>query len=156
MVAFPRNPITIPPMAQHNNVLNPQPHYTRADFIALRAWLNRLPITLIAERYYIEDDLVALNCPTVGDLQARLENLRDGLIQRALDHNPTTRTPPRGCAPPAGCINGPKPPSISSRRPAKPSAANRNRTIRCRPGSCRALPACSKAKGSPPCTISSP
>lgn len=66
------------------------PRYTRVDFTALRAWFNRLPISQIASLYYDEDSLAEIGCPTPGALQLRLENLRDYLIQRAIDDNPYT------------------------------------------------------------------
>ena len=75
-------------MAQHLEVLIPAERYTRTDFTALRAWLNKLPISRIAQMYYTEDDLEALGCEQSTDLQYRLERLRDTLIQRASDINP--------------------------------------------------------------------
>lgn len=75
-------------MAQNTDVLIPSEHYTRADFTALRAWLNRLPLARIASLYYTEDDLEAVGCQTPEDLQQRLERLRDTLLQRATDSNP--------------------------------------------------------------------
>lgn len=77
-------------MPQTSDILlaNTCERYTRADFTALRAYLNRLPLARIAELYYSEDDLEVLNCLTAKALQARLEDLRDGLVQRACDLNP--------------------------------------------------------------------
>lgn len=75
-------------MAQ-NTTVSPDPvRHTRADFTALRAALNGLPITQIATLYYTEDDLEALSCTTLAALQARLEALRDHLIARASLANP--------------------------------------------------------------------
>lgn len=74
-------------MAQHTEVLLPERHFTRVDFTALRAWLNRLPLSQIASLYYQEDDLLALDCATDRKLQNRLEELRDRLIEHAIDHN---------------------------------------------------------------------
>lgn len=74
-------------MAQHTEVLLPTRHFTRVDFTALRAWLNRLPLQQISALYYHEDDLLALDCSSDGKLQNRLEELRDRLIERAIEHN---------------------------------------------------------------------
>lgn len=75
-------------MAQHVDLLLPTQHYTRADFTALRAWLNKLTLHQISSLYYTDDDLAALGCQSESGLQARLEELRDRLIQRAIDSNP--------------------------------------------------------------------
>lgn len=75
-------------MAQHMDVLLPEIRFTRVDFTALRAWLNRLPLHQISSLYYHEDDLAALGCSSDALLQARLELLRDWLIQRASESNP--------------------------------------------------------------------
>ena len=64
-------------MAQNIDVARPQQHYTRADFTALRAWLNKLPLEQIGYLYYTEDDLESLGCETPvalrdpGDIVAR-------------------------------------------------------------------------------------
>jgi site-specific recombinase XerD len=75
-------------MAQNNTVAIPVLRYTRADFTALRASLNRLPIARIAELYYSEDDLLTLACNTGEALRQRLDDLRDTLVQRSADSNP--------------------------------------------------------------------
>lgn len=75
-------------MAQNFDILLSTQHYTRADFTALRAWLNKLTLNQISSLYYTEDDLEALGCQTESQLQVRLEELRDRLIQRATDNNP--------------------------------------------------------------------
>lgn len=62
--------------------------YSRADFTALRAFLNRLPISRIATLYYSEEDLESLNCVSETGLCHRLEALRDHLVQRASESNP--------------------------------------------------------------------
>ena len=55
-------------MAQNVEVLlandDRQHKYTRADFTALRAWLNRLPISQISSLYYCEDDIEDMGCAT--------------------------------------------------------------------------------------------
>jgi integrase len=75
-------------MAQNSDVLLPSMQFTRVDFTALRAWLNRLPLHQISSLYYHEDDLVDLDCATDGKLQRRLEELRDRLVECAIEHNP--------------------------------------------------------------------
>jgi integrase len=75
-------------MAQNNRVEQPVPRYTRADFAALRAWLNRLPLARIAALYYTEDDLEALGCEMPAQFERRLEAMRDHLIARASLRNP--------------------------------------------------------------------
>lgn len=62
--------------------------YTRADFTALRGWLNKLSISQVASLYYDEESLEALGCETSGALQRRLERMRDYLADRAIDLNP--------------------------------------------------------------------
>ena len=75
-------------MSQNSDVLLPTTRYTRADFTALRAHLNRLPAHQISSLYYAEDDLEDLGCSTPNALLARLEGLRDRLILRASEKNP--------------------------------------------------------------------
>jgi len=78
-------------MAQNRNILlqrDNTPSYSRADFTAFRAWLNRLPVAQIASLYYDEDSLEALGCETHAALQRRLEQMRDILADRAIDKNP--------------------------------------------------------------------
>lgn len=75
-------------MAQNFDLLLSTQHYTRTDFTALRAWLNKLTLNQISSLYYTDEDLEALGCQTESLLQARLEELRDRLIQRAMDNNP--------------------------------------------------------------------
>ncbi len=75
-------------MGQNLAVATPVQRWTRADFTALRAYLNRLPVERIANLYYTEDDLLDLGIQTPGELRGRIENLRDVLIQRASIANP--------------------------------------------------------------------
>ncbi|TYC51383.1 integrase [Zoogloea oleivorans] len=75
-------------MAQNTVVAPEEPHYTRADFTALRASLNKLDISFIAGNYYTEDDLEELGCESPSDLQGRLDDMRDHLINRASAANP--------------------------------------------------------------------
>lgn len=73
-------------MAQNNNVLAERVRYTRADYTALRAWLNRIPLPRIASLYYSPEDLDELD--PEQSLRARLNALRDQCIARAIDTNP--------------------------------------------------------------------
>jgi integrase len=75
-------------MAQNNDVHLAPTRYTRTDFTALRAYLNRLPVSQISDLYYPEDELVALGCTTTPQLAARLETLLENLVRRATEHNP--------------------------------------------------------------------
>lgn len=75
-------------MAQNTVVERALPRYTRADFAALRGWLNKLPVERLAALYYTEDDLEALGCTAPGALEARLALMRDHLIERASLANP--------------------------------------------------------------------
>lgn len=75
-------------MAQNLDVFLASQHFTRADFTALRAWLNRLTLHQISSLYYTEDDLERIGCTSETLLRARLEELRDRLIQLATDQNP--------------------------------------------------------------------
>lgn len=75
-------------MAQNTNVAKTTIRYTRADFTALRAWLNRIPLERIARLYYCDDDLDILGCSHPMQLEKRLDGLRDELIQRVTDANP--------------------------------------------------------------------
>ena len=75
-------------MAQHTHVLLPVMHFTRVDFTALRAWLNRLPLHQISSLYYNDEDLTDLDCTSDLKLQNRLEELRDRLVEQAIENNP--------------------------------------------------------------------
>lgn len=75
-------------MAQHTEVLLPTLRYTRTDFTALRAYLNRIPLGQIRAHYYSEEDLIELDCSTDSQLTARLEELQERLILRANESNP--------------------------------------------------------------------
>lgn len=75
-------------MSQHSDIISTQPHYTRADFTALRAFLNKLPVDTIASLYYDEDDLEERGLATTHQLSRYLEGMRDDLMQRATDANP--------------------------------------------------------------------
>ena len=75
-------------MAQNTVVSLPVVRYTRADFAALRAVMNKVPMAQILDRYYCEDDRDLLKLAEVGDLKQRMDEMRDFLIQRATDTNP--------------------------------------------------------------------
>ena len=75
-------------MAQNDFVAIPAAHYTRADFTALRAHLNKIPLERIADLYYTEDALTDLGIASTADLRSRIETLRDAIIARATVENP--------------------------------------------------------------------
>lgn len=75
-------------MSQNTDVALPELRYTRADFTALRAYLNRMAIGQIADLYYTEYDREVLGCPTEADLRTRIEALRERLIFTAQTQNP--------------------------------------------------------------------
>ena len=56
-------------MAQNLAVTTPVLRWTRADFTALRAYLNRLPVERIESLYYTEDDLFDLGIESASDLR---------------------------------------------------------------------------------------
>jgi len=75
-------------MAQHNLVAADTPRYTRADFTALRFRLNRIPTEQILTRVYDEDALHAAGIETSAQLEARLDAMRDHLVERVCLSNP--------------------------------------------------------------------
>lgn len=75
-------------MAQHNHVAATIPRYTRADFTALRFRLNRIPVADILARVYDEDALEAVGIETPAQLEARLDAMRDHLVERVCLSNP--------------------------------------------------------------------
>ena len=75
-------------MAQNDFVAIPAARYTRADFTALRAHLNKIPLERIADLYYTEDALTDLGIISTTDLRSRIETLRDAIIARATVENP--------------------------------------------------------------------
>ena len=75
-------------MAQHNDIETPIVRYTRADFTALRAYLNRIALERILDLYYTEDDQERLDLHSTSDLRLRLDGMRDQLVYRACDANP--------------------------------------------------------------------
>ncbi|TPQ37915.1 MULTISPECIES: phage integrase family protein [Cupriavidus] len=75
-------------MAQHNHVAATIPRYTRADFTALRFRLNRIPVADILTRVYDEDALEAVGIETPAQLEARLDAMRDHLVERVCLSNP--------------------------------------------------------------------
>ncbi|MEM5432400.1 Phage integrase [Cupriavidus taiwanensis] len=75
-------------MAQHNHVASTHPRYTRADFTALRFRLNRIPTADILSRVYDEEALQAAGIDTPAQLEARLDAMRDHLVERVCLANP--------------------------------------------------------------------
>ncbi len=70
-------------MGQSTTVELPVKTYTRADFTALRAWLQRIPLEVIARQYYDDD------APQVAlGLERFLVAMREDLIERAIVANP--------------------------------------------------------------------
>ncbi len=70
-------------MAQNTDVILSSPNYTRGDFTALRAWVQRVPIDRIAKLYYTDD------APQVSQgLEKYLTAMRHDLIERAIVANP--------------------------------------------------------------------
>ncbi len=75
-------------MAQNNHILHPMERYTRADYTALRAYMNKIPAATILNLYYTEDDQREFRLETSAHLLERLHKMRDMLINRAVDVNP--------------------------------------------------------------------
>ena len=70
-------------MGQSTAVELPVKTYTRADFTALRAWLQRIPLEVIARQYYDDE------APQVAQgLERFLVTMREDLIERAIVANP--------------------------------------------------------------------
>lgn len=67
-------------MSQHVEVVNAITRYTRSDFMALRAYLSKIPADVVLEHYYSEDDLLALGINGSKNLERHLETMRDNLI----------------------------------------------------------------------------
>lgn len=75
-------------MAQNDLIDLPLVRYTRADFTALRAHLNKIPLERVADLYYTEDDRERLGINSAADLRRRLDEMRDELVLRACDSMP--------------------------------------------------------------------
>lgn len=70
-------------MTQHTNIVLQEISYTRVDYTAMRAYTQRVPIHIIADRYYSEDSpQLALG------LERFLIAMRNDLIERAIENNP--------------------------------------------------------------------
>lgn len=70
-------------MAQHSNVHMSPVRYSRTDFTALRAWVQRIPPEKIAKLYYSEE------APqVVRGMERFLTAMRHDLIERAIVANP--------------------------------------------------------------------
>ena len=70
-------------MTQHTHLLLPVLTYTRTDYTALRAFCLKIPLNVIATRYYSADSPQL----TTG-LESFLLTMRANLIERAIEHNP--------------------------------------------------------------------
>ncbi|MFC0170730.1 phage integrase family protein [Pseudoduganella danionis] len=70
-------------MAQHSDIILPALAYTRGDYTALRAFCLKIPLDVIADRYYSHD------APQLETgLERYLIAMRDDLIERASVNNP--------------------------------------------------------------------
>lgn len=70
-------------MTQHANVHQEVTRYSRTDFTALRAWVQRIPIAKVSDLYYAEES------PQVQHgLEKFLMAMRQDLIERAIVANP--------------------------------------------------------------------
>ncbi|MFP3277857.1 MAG: hypothetical protein RXR52_44205 [Paraburkholderia sp.] len=58
--------------------------WTRSDFAALRAWVQRVPLPTIARLYFDSDTTPYHDDP--ARLEHHLRTMRDGLVQLALLH----------------------------------------------------------------------
>ena len=75
-------------MAQNSEVVLPEIRFTRTDFTALRAFLNRMPIAQIADLYYTDYERERIGCETMEDLRQRIEDMRERLIYSLSVVNP--------------------------------------------------------------------
>lgn len=71
-------------MAQNNEVTKLTSNYTRVDFAALRAYLQRVPVASFINRYYNEDDLYERGLDTPDKLAHWLNAMSSDIAQRAL------------------------------------------------------------------------
>lgn len=75
-------------MTQHADIIRQAQRYTRADFTALRAWLQKVPAETVLRLYYDADDVETRWASDPARLVAWLEDMRDDLISRLSDANP--------------------------------------------------------------------
>ena len=75
-------------MAQNSEVVLPEIRFTRTDFTALRAFLNRMPLSRIADLYYTDYERERIGCATVDELRLRIEGMRERLIHAVAAINP--------------------------------------------------------------------
>ncbi len=74
-------------MSQHAHVHQPVVRYSRTDYTALRAWVQRVPLGKVRELYYADD------APQLqGGLEPYLTGMRHALIERAILANPQLAT----------------------------------------------------------------
>lgn len=71
-------------MAQNNEVAKLTSNYTRVDFAALRAYLQRVPVASFIHHYYTEDDLYERGLDTEEKLAHWLNAMCSDIAQRAL------------------------------------------------------------------------
>ncbi len=70
-------------MTQHTDIVLKEIAYTRADFAAMRAYAQRIPIQVIANSYYSEGSPQL----EIG-VERFLIDMRNDLIERAIENNP--------------------------------------------------------------------
>ena len=75
-------------MPQNTSIALPIDRYTRADFTALRAVMNKIPVERILDLYYCDDDRELLKLRTASDLYRRMDEMRENLIARVSDTKP--------------------------------------------------------------------
>ncbi len=71
-------------MANHAQTIPYQRQYTRNDFAALRAWVQRVPPGKIAQLYFTEDDHG--NEPHGAWVESYLQRMKADLVSLALEH----------------------------------------------------------------------
>lgn len=75
-------------MTQFSDPIEKQRNYTRSDFTALRAYLNRIPSHTILDLYYSYDDQDRLGLESPRALASFLDTMRDDLVTRLSNTNP--------------------------------------------------------------------
>ncbi len=94
-----RRPITpifrLAPMANRIQTVNQARTYTRSDFTALRAFVQRVPAAMIARLYFTEDN--DGREPTPGWVESYLRRMQADLVALAIEHgSPVLADPPEG------------------------------------------------------------
>lgn len=70
-------------MTQNVDIVLDEIAYTRADYTAMRAYVQRVPVQIIADRYYTDDSPQLKN-----GLERFLIDMRNDLLERASENNP--------------------------------------------------------------------